>query len=100
MTDTPAAPSGTRRADLEGLRAIAVVLVVLFHAGVKPLAGGYIGVDVFFVLSGYLITGLLVRELQATGRVALGSFYARRARRILPASLLVLVVTLVASAVI
>jgi peptidoglycan/LPS O-acetylase OafA/YrhL len=88
------------RADLEGLRAIAVVLVVLFHAGVGQLSGGYVGVDVFFVLSGYLITGLLLRELRSTDRVSLPSFYARRARRILPASFLVLAVTLAASAVI
>jgi len=88
------------RTDLQGLRAIAVILIVLYHAGVTGLSGGYIGVDVFFVLSGYLITGLLVRELQGSGRVAVSSFYARRARRILPASFLVLGVTLAASAVI
>ncbi len=100
MTDSAAARSAPRRPDLEGLRAVAVVLVVLFHAGVKPLAGGYIGVDVFFVLSGFLITGLLVTELETSGRIALTSFYARRARRILPASILVLAVTLALSAVI
>ena len=95
------AGGGTRfRPDLEGLRAIAVVLVVLFHAGVAQLSGGYIGVDVFFVISGYLITGLLLRELRSSDRVSFASFYARRARRILPASFLVLAVTLVASAVI
>jgi peptidoglycan/LPS O-acetylase OafA/YrhL len=88
------------RTDLQGLRAIAVILIVLYHAGVTGLSGGYIGVDVFFVLSGYLITGLLVRELGSSGRVAVSSFYARRARRILPASFLVLGVTLAASAVI
>ena len=88
------------RTDLQGIRAIAVILIVLYHAGVTGLSGGYIGVDVFFVLSGYLITGLLVRELDSSGRIAISSFYARRARRILPASFLVLVVTLVASAVV
>ena len=88
------------RTDLQGLRAIAVILIVLYHAGVTGLAGGYIGVDVFFVLSGYLITGLLVRELGSSGRIGVSSFYARRARRILPASFLVLGVTLAASAVV
>ncbi len=88
------------RTDLQGIRAIAVILIVLYHAGVTGLSGGYIGVDVFFVLSGYLITGLLVRELDSSGRIAISSFYARRARRILPASFVVLVVTLVASAVV
>jgi peptidoglycan/LPS O-acetylase OafA/YrhL len=76
------------RADIQGLRAVAVLLVVLAHAGVPYLQGGYTGVDVFFVLSGYLITGLLLQ-----GRVSLGEFYVRRARRILPAAVLTLVVT-------
>ena len=79
------------RPDIEGLRALAVLLVVAYHAGVPGVGGGYVGVDVFFVLSGYLITGLLVREAEATGTVALGAFYARRARRLLPAVLVVLV---------
>ncbi len=98
-----AAPSGERtgfRPDLEGLRGIAVVLVLLYHAQVPGFTGGYVGVDVFFVLSGFLITGLLVRELRATGTVSLPGFYARRIRRILPASALVLIVTLVASVLI
>src|SRR5215467_14506354 len=76
------------RPDIEGLRAIAVLLVVLDHAGVQLMRGGYIGVDVFFVLSGFLITGLLLREHDRVGRVSLPEFYARRARRILPASTL------------
>jgi peptidoglycan/LPS O-acetylase OafA/YrhL len=83
------------RADIEGLRAVAVALVVLYHAGVTKLAGGYIGVDVFFVVSGFLITGLLVAELQDRSGIGLGGFYARRMRRLLPASVLVLVATVV-----
>ncbi|CAM5266207.1 Acyltransferase OS=Streptomyces tendae OX=1932 GN=GUR47_23605 PE=4 SV=1 [Streptomyces tendae] len=82
------------RLDIQGLRAVAVALVVLSHAGVSRVAGGYIGVDVFFVISGFLITSLLLRELAATGRVSLRSFYARRALRLLPASSLVIAVTL------
>ena len=85
------------RPDIEGLRAIAVMLVVLEHAGVSLVSGGYIGVDVFFVLSGFLITGVLIREVQSTGRVSLSQFYARRARRLLPAATLVLLVTVWAS---
>jgi peptidoglycan/LPS O-acetylase OafA/YrhL len=82
--------TGGFRADIEGLRAVAIGLVLLYHAGVPFLPGGYVGVDVFFVVSGYLITGLLVREVERTGRVALGRFYARRAKRLLPAAALVL----------
>ncbi len=87
------------RTDIEGLRGIAVLLVVGCHCGVSALAGGFVGVDVFFVLSGYLITGLLVAEVRTTSRLDLPSFYARRARRLLPASALVLVVTVVAATV-
>lgn len=90
-------PDRSFRADVEGLRAIAVGLVVLCHAGVPWLAGGYIGVDVFFVLSGFLITGLLIRERATTGTISLAGFYARRARRILPAATIVLVATVLAS---
>jgi peptidoglycan/LPS O-acetylase OafA/YrhL len=79
------------RADIEGLRAVAVVLVVAFHAGVPLITGGYIGVDVFYVISGFLITGLLVDELQRTGTLSFASFYARRVRRLLPMATLVLV---------
>ncbi len=75
---------------VQGLRAIAVLLVVLYHFWPGRLPGGYVGVDVFFVISGFLITGHLMRELTATGTVRLGQFWARRARRLLPASLLVL----------
>jgi peptidoglycan/LPS O-acetylase OafA/YrhL len=82
------------RQDIEGIRGIAILLVVGFHAGVRALAGGFVGVDVFFVLSGYLITGLLAREVAATGDVDFHTFYARRARRLLPALLVVLVATI------
>lgn len=85
------------RPDLEGLRAIAVSLVLLYHAAVPGFGGGYVGVDVFFVLSGFLITGLLLRELESTGGISLPSFYARRLRRLLPAVALLIVVTVVAS---
>ncbi len=85
------------RDDLQGLRAIAVLLVALDHAGVGFLTGGYVGVDVFFVLSGYLITQLLLAEAARSGRVSLVNFYIRRARRILPAAALTLVATDVAA---
>jgi peptidoglycan/LPS O-acetylase OafA/YrhL len=90
-------PGPIFRGDIEGLRALAVLMVVLFHARLGPFDGGFIGVDVFFVVSGYLITSLLWREIEANGRVALGAFWARRARRLLPASILVIVATLLAS---
>lgn len=80
------------RPEIDGLRAVAVLPVILFHAGVTQMSGGYIGVDVFFVISGFLITGILVRELNA-GQFSLLGFYERRARRILPALFLVLLVT-------
>jgi peptidoglycan/LPS O-acetylase OafA/YrhL len=82
------------RPDVEGLRAVAVLLVVLYHAGIRPFTGGYVGVDVFFVISGFVITGLLLRERAVTGRTSVLSFYARRCRRILPAAALVVVATL------
>lgn len=85
------------RADIQGLRALAVLLVVLAHAGVGFLPGGFVGVDVFFVLSGFLITGLLLAEVLATGRVSLIDFYVRRARRILPAAALTLLATDIAA---
>lgn len=82
------------RPDIEGLRGIAILIVVLFHCGIPGFSGGFVGVDVFFVLSGYLITGLLVAEIQKTSELSLLQFYARRVRRLLPASALTLVVTL------
>ena len=78
------------RADLQGLRAIAILLVVLAHAGVPQLAGGFIGVDVFFVLSGYLITGLLLREIEQSGHIDFVRFYGRRMQRLLPAMVVML----------
>ena len=87
-------PSADFRADIEGLRGIAILLVVLFHCDTPGLLGGFIGVDVFFVLSGFLITGLLIREVQTTAGLNLLEFYARRARRLLPAFTVTLVATL------
>jgi len=86
-----------RRSDIEGLRAIAVLSVLLFHAGVPGLTGGYVGVDVFFVVSGFLITSLLVTERTDTQRISLPLFYARRIRRILPVSAVVAITTLAAA---
>jgi peptidoglycan/LPS O-acetylase OafA/YrhL len=87
------------RPDIEGLRGVAVSLVVLFHAGLlsnstTQLTGGFIGVDLFFVVSGFLITGLLIRERERTGRISFSRFYARRVRRILPAAAVVLLITI------
>ena len=88
------APGDRRfRPDVEGLRAVAVVLVVLYHAGLKGLTGGYVGVDVFFVISGFVITGVLLREQAATKGVSIIGFYGRRSRRIIPAATLVIIVT-------
>jgi len=84
----------TFRPDIEGLRGVAILLVVLFHAGVAGFAGGFVGVDVFFVLSGYFITGLLFQELSNSGGVNLTEFYGKRALRLLPALLVVLLATL------
>ena len=87
------------RPEIDGLRAIAVAFVVLYHADPRLLPGGFIGVDVFFVISGYLITSLLADEWQRTGRIDFPAFYARRIRRLLPA-LVVLVVAVTAAAVV
>ena len=83
------------RPPLDGLRAIAALLVVCFHAGWQGLSGGYVGVDVFFVLSGFLITSILVRELNV-GRIDFLRFYARRARRLLPGAAFVLLASVIA----
>ncbi len=91
---------GRFRPDVQGLRAVAVVAVVAYHAGMPGLRGGFIGVDVFFVISGFLITGLIVGDVERTGKVSFREFYARRARRILPAAILALLVTLAVSYVV
>ncbi|WP_205471444.1 acyltransferase family protein [Nocardioides sp. SYSU D00038] len=85
------------RGDIQGLRAVAVLVVIGSHAGIAALPGGFVGVDVFFVVSGYLISLLLYRELQAGGRISVGSFWARRARRILPAATVVTLATVAVS---
>jgi peptidoglycan/LPS O-acetylase OafA/YrhL len=87
------------RPDIEGLRAVAVVAVVLFHADIPGVDGGFVGVDVFFVISGFLITGMLWREASTTGTVGLRRFYGARARRLLPASATVGVAIMIGSAV-
>jgi len=85
------------RADIDGLRAVAVLSVLLFHGGSGLFSGGFVGVDIFFVISGYLITTIIVREI-ANGSFSIARFYERRARRILPALAAVIVATLVAGA--
>ncbi len=85
------------RPELDGVRAIAVIVVLLFHAGISWFSGGYVGVSLFFTLSGFLITRLLIAELERTDRVRLGHFWMRRVRRLLPASLLCLALVFIAS---
>lgn len=99
-TPPAAAPALRHRTDIQGLRALAVTSVVLYHAGLPFLSGGFVGVDLFFVISGFLITGLLLVEFGRHGRVSLAGFWARRARRILPASTVVLAATAAAVAVV
>ena len=93
--NTPGGDDLKFRPDVEGLRAVAVTLVVLYHAGVSTFSGGFVGVDVFFVISGFLITGLLLREHEKRNRISIPGFYARRARRILPAGMLVIIATVI-----
>jgi peptidoglycan/LPS O-acetylase OafA/YrhL len=88
------------RWDIQGMRAVAVLLVLLAHAQVPGFAGGFIGVDVFFVISGFLITGILLADATKHRRVGFAHFYARRARRILPAATTVIVATAIASTLI
>jgi peptidoglycan/LPS O-acetylase OafA/YrhL len=92
-------PTKWHRDDVQGLRAIAVLTVIASHANVPFLPGGFVGVDVFFVISGFLISQLLFREVEKSGRLSIPGFYARRARRILPAATLVTVATIVATAI-
>ncbi|MDN4612031.1 acyltransferase family protein [Arthrobacter burdickii] len=96
--DPSTAPRATKaapRRDIQALRALAVSFVVVNHAAPDLLPGGYVGVDIFFVISGFLITKHLLGELERTGRIRFGSFYARRAARLLPAALVVSLVSLV-----
>ncbi|MGS0730727.1 acyltransferase family protein, partial [Shewanella sp. 0m-11] len=79
------------RAEVDGLRALAVIPVILFHAGFSALSGGFVGVDVFFVISGYLITSIILTELESN-RFSIINFYERRARRILPVLFFVILV--------
>lgn len=88
---------GRFRKDIQGLRALAVLMVLAFHACL-PVPGGFVGVDVFFAISGFVITSMLHREWEATGRIRLGAFYTRRFKRLAPALALLVAVTVVASA--
>lgn len=92
-------PSVRSRADIQGLRALAVLLVALGHGHLLGLTGGYVGVDVFFVISGFLITSILLHEASTRGGLSLVGFYGKRARRILPAATVTLVATAVAATV-
>ncbi len=83
------------RADIQGMRAVAVFAVVLWHAGLSWMPGGYVGVDVFFVISGFLMTSILVSEARREGHIRLRAFFARRARRLLPAAVTALLGTAV-----
>ncbi|MFE9259117.1 SGNH hydrolase domain-containing protein [Streptomyces sp. NPDC006879] len=94
----PSPHRSTFRPDIEGLRAVAVLAVLAYHAGIPWATGGFTGVDMFFVISGYLITGLLTREAITNGRIRLGDFFSRRARRLLPSAAVVLVAVAVAGA--
>ncbi len=85
------------RPDIQGLRALAVVLVVLYHADIPGVHGGFLGVDVFFVISGFVITTVLLRERASKGFTSIPGFYARRVRRILPAATIVLIITIFAT---
>ncbi|MBA2696735.1 MAG: acyltransferase [Actinobacteria bacterium] len=91
VSGTP--PRTALRGDIEGMRAVAVLVVLLYHARVPGVRGGFAGVDVFFVISGFLITSLLVREVRQHGTISIIGFYARRARRLLPAATVVLIST-------
>ena len=93
MSGTLSVTKGARtfRPEIQGVRAIAVIAVLIFHLWPSVLPGGYVGVDVFFVVSGFLITGLLLRQVERTGKIQVLDFYAKRIKRLLPAATLVLV---------
>ena len=97
---TPPDSSPRFRPDIDGLRAIAVLLVVGYHAEIPWMGAGFIGVDVFFVISGFLITHVLIHEMDTSGTVQLRRFWARRARRLIPAASLVTVFCLLAGMVV
>ena len=96
VTPASAARPSAHRPDIQGLRAIAVIVVIAFHAGL-PLPGGFVGVDVFFAISGFVITAMLAREWARTGTINLRQFYLRRFRRLTPALVVMLGVVMVAS---
>ena len=98
MPTTPSPSAGVLRRDIQGLRAVAVIAVIVFHLG-APLPGGFVGVDIFFVVSGFVITAMLMRELDRTGRIDLRAFYIRRFKRLTPALALVIGVTVAVSLV-
>ena len=98
MRSSDGVVQGNRRRDIQGLRAIAVIMVVAFHAGL-PVPGGFVGVDVFFVISGFVITAMLHREWARTGRIRFGQFYLKRFKRLTPALALMVGVTLMISTV-
>lgn len=97
MTKAKIKEGSSRRPEIDGLRGLAVLLVLVFHAGATRFRGGFIGVDVFFVISGFVITAALLRELESSGKIAFGTFYARRARRIIPLASIVVAITVIAS---
>lgn len=99
MTNTSARVPADFKPEIQALRALAVILVVLYHLSFAGLSGGYVGVDIFFVVSGYLITAHLLREAQRSGTISLPRFWARRIRRLLPASLTVLAASAIAAMV-
>ena len=92
LTARPSATGKSRIVALDGLRAVALLIIMGYHFGVGWLQGGFFSLDIFYVLSGYLITGLLLGEWARAARIRLGAFWLRRARRLLPALLVVLVV--------
>lgn len=95
MKEREAARHGQRFDALDGIRTIAVALVILFHVSAPRMAAGFLGVDIFFVLSGFLITAGLVRQIEEKGKISLVDFWSRRIKRLLPASLLLISLILV-----